>query len=58
MSGKTEKKIRRLYNRDFRNRMDQAIEDVYDQLKKIHRPAPRYFPKKLWARLGRIFLNI
>jgi hypothetical protein len=58
MSGKQEKKIRQLYKRDFSHRMNEAIGDVYEQIKKIHKPAPRYFPTKLWVRLGRIFLNI
>lgn len=58
MSGRQEKKLRQLHRRDFNKRMEGLVKDVEDQMRQIVRPAPRYFPKVLWRRLGRIFLNI
>ncbi len=58
MSQKTEKKIRKLYNKDFKHRMDEAIGDIYKQLGQLVKPAPRGFPKWLWRRLAGIFLNL
>jgi hypothetical protein len=58
MSGKQDKKIRKLYNRDFRHRMDEAISDIHQELGRLVKPAPRFFPKRLWRRLGKIFLNL
>lgn len=58
MSGRQDKKLRQLYRRDFAHRMNDTLEDIQNQMTKIHRPAPRFFPKRLWRGLGRIFLNI
>jgi hypothetical protein len=58
MSGRQEKKLRRLHRKDFNKKMEDIISDVQKELSMIHKPAPRFFPKRLWRRLGRIFLNI
>lgn len=39
MSQKQEKNIRKLYNRDFRHRMDEAIGDIYRALGRLVKPA-------------------
>lgn len=58
MSGRQEKKIRQLHRRDFNKKMAGVIADVQRELSMIHKPSPRLFPKWLWRRFGRIFLNI
>jgi hypothetical protein len=58
MSGKTAKKLRQLHRRDFNTKMEGVIGDIQSQMRQIVRPAPRFFPKRLWRRLGKVFLNI
>lgn len=58
MSGKQEKKLRQLHRRDFNKKMESITADLYGQMKKLLKPCPKWFPKWLWYRLGKQFLNI
>ena len=58
MSGKQEKKLRQLHRRKVNRQMNELVDEVKQHVKNIHKPAPRFFPKRLWRWLGRQFLNI
>lgn len=58
MSGKTEKKLRKLANKKTNREFTELVESVKEQMKNLHKPAPAWFPKRLWRWLGRQFLNI
>lgn len=54
MSGKTDKKVRQLYRRDFRHNLEKF---EFEVRKMIRRP-PKWFPTWLWQQLQRYFLNL
>jgi hypothetical protein len=58
MSGKQAKKIRQLYRRDVHAEMKKRVDELIPQLKKVIKPAPKYFPKRLWYKLAGVFLNL
>lgn len=58
MSGKTDKKIRQMYRRDFRKELDERVNALVPQMKKVIKKPPRYFPKALWYKAAGIFLNL
>lgn len=58
MSGKTEKKIRQLQRKQVNHKLNELVDSVSEKMRHIHKPAPKWIPKRLWRWLGRQFLNI
>jgi len=58
MSQKQDKKIRQIYRRDIRAEMKKRVEELIPQVSKVIKPAPKYFPKRLWYKLAGVFLNL
>ncbi|HEX9930477.1 MAG TPA: hypothetical protein VGB02_18210 [Pyrinomonadaceae bacterium] len=62
MSAKTEKKIRQLYKRELREKMQKVAKERMDalipQLRKSVKKPPRWFPKMLWYKLAVVFINL
>jgi hypothetical protein len=58
MSGKSDKKIRQMYRRDFQSELNERVEALVPKLKKVIKKPPRYFPVKLWYWIAVHFINL
>lgn len=62
MSAKQDKKIRQIYRRDLREKMQKEAKERMDalipQLRKSVKKPPRFFPKLLWYKIATYFLNL
>jgi hypothetical protein len=58
MSGKTAKKIRKLYRKDLGQKVNEQVQMATEKLGDLLKPAPRWIPEFIWVSLQRIFLNI
>lgn len=65
MSQRQDKKLRKLYRKDVRKRVEQQqevvnqhIQEFKEKLEKLLRPAPFFIPEFIWIQLQKLFLNI
>lgn len=62
MSQKEDKKIRQIYRRDLKEKMQKEAKERMDalipQLRKAVKKPPRFFPKMLWYKIGTYFINL
>jgi hypothetical protein len=58
MSQRQQKEIRQIYGRDIKTEMQKRVDELVPQVSRVIKPAPRYFPKRLWYKLAGIFLNL
>lgn len=59
MSGKQDKKIRKLFRKEYAERARlMADHDINLLNSRIFRPKPKYFPMRLWLWLMSFFIKI